>query len=223
MRYLFGILLLLLCHPVMADNRPQPGDYDRLFATEASSEQLQQLQQRLALGDSSRGSFQQTRWLRVLKQPLYSSGRFIFAPNEGMLWQQQQPFATTLILKQQQLLQIDSQGQLSVQQTSDAPTALASLLPKLMQALLAGNIEYLQQHFALYLQQQSSWQLGLIAKDSQLKTVLPRLILSGEAQPQQLLMLGRHGDLSDIRFSQIHTGPLSSAEQLLFIPSGTAN
>lgn len=222
-RCLFGVLLLLLCHQVMADNRPQLSDYDSLFATEASSEQLQQLQQRLALADTSRGNFQQTRWLRVLKQPLFSSGRFIFAATQGMLWQQQQPFATTLILKQQQLLQLDSQGHLSIQQASAAPTALASLLPTLMQALLAGNIDYLQQHFVLYLQAQSSWQLGLIAKDNQLQAVLPKLVLIGDAQPQQLLMLGQQGDISDIRFSQIHPGPLSAAEQQLFTPSGIAN
>ncbi|MFQ6372003.1 outer membrane lipoprotein carrier protein LolA [Shewanella sp. YIC-542] len=212
MKRILPLLLLLLTNLAMADPRPQLSDYAALFASPANNAQLQQLQQQLLLDEASRGEFQQTRWLQVLKQPLQSHGRFIFAADEGMLWQQQQPFDSTLILKQQQLIQIDSQGQMTIQ-SADNGSPLSSLLPRLMQALLSADMAYLQQHFSLYLQSGNPWQLGLIAKDAQLQTLLPKLVLQGNAQPQQLLMLTSNGDISDLRFSHIRQGPLSDDER----------
>ncbi len=125
--------------------RPEAQAFDKLFAKAATEQALQQLSTKMALSDSSRGLFEQVRWLRVLKQPLRSSGEFLFQRELGMLWQQQTPFGNLLLLKQGELIQQDSQGKLSVTKADAGPAAVAEMLPRMMQSLLSGDIQALSQ------------------------------------------------------------------------------
>lgn len=197
--------------------RPTAEQFAPLFANGATEQALNSLLQQVALQQPTRGEFQQTRWLKVLKKPLKSSGQLLFSPQLGLWWQQQTPFATTMILQQDALTQIDSQGNVTKQSAAGAPSQLASLMPQLLQALLSGDVAFLQQHFTLsLLQHEQQWQLGLVAKDRQLQAMLPRLVLSGEQQMQQLLMLGQQQDISVIEFTELQQGPLNAEEQQRF-------
>ncbi|MCH1919509.1 outer membrane lipoprotein carrier protein LolA [Shewanella sp. A3A] len=217
--YLATLCWLTLAGMAQATDEPRPSaeQFEALFASNATDAELNSLLKRVALQQATRGEFSQTRWLKVLKKPLQSSGQLLFSPELGLWWHQQKPFASTMILQQDALTQIDSQGNVSKQQAAGAPSQLASLMPQLLQALLSGDVAFLQQHFTLSLQQQGEqWQLGLVAKDAQLQAMLPRLVLSGDQQLQRLLMLGQQQDSSVIEFSALQQGALSSDEQQRF-------
>ncbi|MEL4417363.1 outer membrane lipoprotein carrier protein LolA [Shewanella algae] len=200
--------------------RPEAQAFDKLFANPATEQALQQLSTKMALSDSSRGQFEQVRWLRVLKQPLRSSGEFLFQRELGMLWQQQTPFDNLLLLKQGELIQQDSQGKLSVTKADAGPAAVAEMLPRMMQSLLSGDIQALSQGFELYLlnDQAGHWQLGLKAKEQTMAALLPQMVLEGNQELESLTLLAKNGDISQIFFSELDKSPLNDSERARFFP-----
>ncbi|QIJ06300.1 LolA family protein [Shewanella chilikensis] len=200
--------------------RPEAQAFDKLFARAATEQALQQLSTKMALSDSSRGQFEQVRWLRVLKQPLRSSGEFLFQRELGMLWQQQTPFGNLLLLKQGELIQQDSQGKLSVTKADAGPAAVAEMLPRMMQSLLSGDIQALSQGFELYLlnDQAGHWQLGLKAKEQTMAALLPQMVLEGNKELESLTLLAKNGDISQIFFSELDKSPLNDSERARFFP-----
>lgn len=200
--------------------RPEAQAFDKLFAKAATEQALQQLSTKMALSDSSRGKFKQVRWLRVLKQPLRSSGEFLFQRELGMLWQQQTPFGNLLLLKQGELIQQDSQGKLSVTKADAGPAAVAEMLPRMMQSLLSGDIQALSQGFELYLlnDQAGHWQLGLKAKEQTMAALLPQMVLEGNQDLESLTLLAKNGDISQIFFSELDKSPLNDSERARFFP-----
>ncbi|GAB1134687.1 MAG: hypothetical protein WManBPW_07220 [Shewanella algae] len=200
--------------------RPEAQAFDKLFAKAATEQALQQLSTKMALSDSSRGQFEQVRWLRVLKQPLRSSGEFLFQRELGMLWQQQTPFGNLLLLKQGELIQQDSQGKLSVTKADAGPAAVAEMLPRMMQSLLSGDIQALSQGFELYLlnDQAGHWQLGLKAKEQTMAALLPQMVLEGSQDLESLTLLAKNGDISQIFFSELDKSPLNDSERARFFP-----
>ncbi|MCL1162360.1 outer membrane lipoprotein carrier protein LolA [Shewanella chilikensis] len=200
--------------------RPEAQAFDKLFAKAATEQALQQLSTKMALSDSSRGQFKQVRWLRVLKQPLRSSGEFLFQRELGMLWQQQTPFGNLLLLKQGELIQQDSQGKLSVTKADAGPAAVAEMLPRMMQSLLSGDIQALSQGFELYLlnDQAGHWQLGLKAKEQTMAALLPQMVLEGNQDLESLTLLAKNGDISQIFFSELDKSPLNDSERARFFP-----
>ncbi|MBO2681126.1 outer membrane lipoprotein carrier protein LolA [Shewanella algae] len=203
--------------------RPEAQAFDKLFARAATEQALQQLSTKMALSDSSRGQFEQVRWLRVLKQPLRSSGEFLFQRELGMLWQQQTPFGNLLLLKQGELIQQDSQGKLSVTKADASPAAMAEMLPRMMQSLLSGDIQALSQGFELYLlnDQAGHWQLGLKAKEQTMAALLPQMVLEGNKDLESLTLLAKNGDISQIFFSELDKSPLNDSERARFFPEVT--
>ncbi|QWL06446.1 outer membrane lipoprotein carrier protein LolA [Shewanella algae] len=203
--------------------RPEAQAFDKLFARAATEQALQQLSTKMALSDSSRGQFEQVRWLRVLKQPLRSSGEFLFQRELGMLWQQQTPFGNLLLLKQGELIQQDSQGKLSVTKADAGPAAMAEMLPRMMQSLLSGDIQALSQGFELYLlnDQAGHWQLGLKAKEQTMAALLPQMVLEGNQDLESLTLLAKNGDISQIFFSELDKSPLNDSERARFFPEVT--
>jgi len=226
-RTAFGLLLLLSlntfnCHAT------QSASYDTLFESLADNEQLQALADRLLIGETASGSFTQYRTLKVLKKPLISHGRFIFDYRLGLVWQQTHPFETTLILKGGELIQIDSAGRRQVSQagSNQGAAAIAQTMPKLLSALLSGNLSELSEHFNLYLRaddtlneprtdETAHWLLGLIPKDPLLIKAIPQMVLEGEKQASSLTLLNNNGDSSRIEFKQINKAPLNEEQRLL--------
>ncbi len=161
-----------------------------LFTTPATAAQLNTLAQNLQLGEQAKGEFQQTRSLAVLKRPLKSAGQFIFSQNIGLLWQQTSPFNSTLLLKQNTLIQQDSLGNITQSKANQTSAAMAEQLPQLMQALLTGDLDVLAQDFDLFMleaanetpdnnSENTDWQLGLVAKDPLTQQAIGAMVLEG--------------------------------------------
>ncbi|WP_299493296.1 outer membrane lipoprotein carrier protein LolA [uncultured Shewanella sp.] len=197
-----------------------------LFTHTATQAQLQTLSTQLHFGTSASGHFTQYRQLKVLKKPLVSQGRFLFDKDKGLIWQQLRPFKSSLILKDKQLIQVNSQGQIQVQEAGNTPaaSALENIMPSLLNALLTGDIKQLKQDFAIsFLQQQQQWQLGLIPNDPLVANVLPKMIIKGQNQISQLLLLSPNGDTSKIIFNDIENRALTTAELNAFNPTAADN
>ncbi|WP_351008536.1 outer membrane lipoprotein carrier protein LolA [Shewanella sp. S1-58-MNA-CIBAN-0166] len=205
----------------------QLADIQTLYTQPASTEALSALAQQLNLQLDTRGQFVQLRHLRVLKKPLLSQGQFIFSPTQGLVWQQQRPFNTLMVLKDQQLIQQNSQGKIQHFSAGANGNPIAQQLPRLLQAIMAGDIDALSADFNLFMPAAQpanqpanrSWQLGLQAKDPQVQSSMGNITLSGDTLIRSLIMTSNQADVRDytqIQFTQTQQGQLSEAELALF-------
>jgi hypothetical protein len=215
--------------------KDQLADIQTLYTQPASTEALSALAQRLNLQLDTRGQFVQLRHLQVLKKPLLSQGQFIFSPTQGLVWQQQRPFNTLMVLKDQQLIQQNSQGKIQHFSAGANGNPIAQQLPRLLQAIMAGDIDALSADFNLFMPaaqsviqpviqpatkpENRSWQLGLQAKDPQVQSSMGNITLSGDTLIRSLIMTSNQADISDytqIQFTLTQQGPLSETELALF-------
>jgi hypothetical protein len=211
--------------------KDQLADIQTLYTQPASTEALSALAQQLNLQLDTRGQFVQLRHLQVLKKPLLSQGQFIFSPTQGLVWQQQRPFNTLIVLKDQQLIQQNSQGKIQHFSAGANGNPIAQQLPRLLQAIMAGDIAALSTDFNLFMPatksadkpetqpENRSWQLGLQAKDPQVQSSMGNITLSGDTLIRSLIMTSNQADVRDytqIQFTQPQQGPLSEAELALF-------
>jgi hypothetical protein len=203
--------------------KEQLADIQTLYSQPATTEALSALAQQLNLQLDTRGQFIQRRHLQVLKKPLLSQGQFIFSPAQGLVWQQQRPFSTLMVLKDQQLIQQNSQGKVQQLNAAVSGNPIAQQLPRLLQAIMAGDIDALSADFALFMPAEppknASWQLGLQAKDPQVQASMGNITLSGDTQLRSLIMTSSQADISDytqIQFIDPQQGPLSASELALF-------
>jgi hypothetical protein len=241
------IMLCCLCiaatsaneHPPASNNEPltqaQLADIQALYTQPASTEALSALAQQLNLQLDTRGQFVQLRHLQVLKKPLLSQGQFIFSPTQGLVWQQQRPFNTLMVLKDQQLIQQNSQGKIQHFSAEANGNPIAQQLPRLLQAIMAGDIDALSADFNLFMPTaqsatqsviqpatkpaDKSWQLGLQAKDPQVQSSMGNITLSGDTLIRSLIMTSNQAkvrDYTQIQFTQTQQGPLSETELALF-------
>ncbi|PKG55491.1 outer membrane lipoprotein carrier protein LolA [Shewanella sp. Choline-02u-19] len=221
----FILTCILLIGNAVSFSAHSGTDFDALFAQTASSNELTQLSKQLAPSSQAKGLFTQYRHLKVLKKPLVSKGSFVFSKQLGVIWQQQSPFNSTLILQAGRLTQIDSQGQVHISDAQQSTTAnqLSQLMPTLLNALLSGDLHTLEQHFQLSLQSASAdneqWQLGLTPIDPLVKKAIPRLVLMGEKQIQTLILFSDNQDSSRIEFSAINEMPLTEQDKARFSPA----
>jgi outer membrane lipoprotein-sorting protein len=214
------MMTLAIAEPILSD----------LFSNSADEQALTQLTAKLSLGQDIRGEFTQLRHLSVLKRPLSSQGRFIFSAVQGLVWQQTSPFSSTMILKDNQLIQIDSRGKSKVLETQKQQNPLAQQLPELLQAIMSANVAALEQKFELYLKRTNElWYLGLKPRDALIQNALGTLVLSGDTQLRSLLMLTAadaqdqqgdsvSGDFTEIQFIDTVQGPLTATELAQFQP-----
>ena len=227
-----GYILLVLTTLLFANSvsfaAASQTDFTALFTQQASSAELEQLSQQLSPSPQAKGLFTQYRYLKVLKKPLVSHGNFVFSKQLGIVWQQQSPFSSTLILQAGRLTQIDSQGQIQVTaQQSASASQLSQLMPTLLNALLSGDLPTLQQHFKLSIHSTTSndpqWQLGLIPIDPMVQKAMPRLVLTGEMHIQTLILFSDNQDRSRIEFSKLVEQPLTEQDKARFTPAMADN
>ncbi|QFU24830.1 outer membrane lipoprotein carrier protein LolA [Shewanella eurypsychrophilus] len=220
-----SLLLTFMSHSLaLAEIPTQTANFEALFQSEVNNHQIKPISDRLELGEHARGKFTQYRQLKVLKKPLVSHGSFIFDAQLGLAWKQERPFKSTLILKDNELIQIDSSGELHVSKASDnrGAGALAQTLPLLLKALLSGELETLDKHFHFYLLASSAnapWMIGLKPKDPLLLKAIPQLVLEGDEQVTALTLLSTNGDSSKIEFEEIDNQALSIEEQQQLSPT----
>jgi hypothetical protein len=211
--------------------KDQLADIQTLYTQPATTEDLSALAQQLNLQQDTRGQFVQLRHLQVLIKPLLSQGQFIFSPTQGLVWQQQRPFNTLMVLKDQQLIQQNSQGKIQHFSAGANGNPIAQQLPRLLQAIMAGDIAALSADFNLFMPatqlatqpetqpENRSWQLGLQAKDPQVQSSMGNITLSGDTLIRSLIMTSNQADISDytqIQFTLTQQGPLSETELALF-------
>ena len=173
-----------------------------------------EVQQLLALSQAKEARFEQEKQVAGLSQPLKASGELLLVHDLGLWWQQQKPFALTLTLTPQRMVQ-QMAGQPAT--VIDSPQLLE--FSQMLLALFGSDEATLSRYFKIDFQStEAGWQLLLVPTLTPLDKVFASLTLSGQGQLDELVIADKQGDSTRIRFSawQERSLPLTPEEQARF-------
>jgi len=151
------------------------------------------------------GRFDQTKQLAGLKNPLRSSGRFCVVADKGVLWRSLQPFANTLRLTRDEIVQWHGERVTLRLNAQQEPTL--RLINSILFAVLAGDLGQLEKHFDVDgVVGDGVWSVKLKARDAGVAKVIAAIALDGGAYVKNIAIDEANGDRTRIVFSAIQTG-----------------
>ena len=163
------------------------------------------------------GRFDQTKQLAGLKNPLRSNGRFCVVPEKGVLWRSLQPFANTLRLTREEIVQW--QGERVAMRLNAKQEPTVRIINSLMFSILAGDLAQLEKYFdAEGVAADGAWSVKLKARDAGVAKTISAIALDGGAYVKNIAIDEANGDRTRIVFSAIQTGEqaMTSEEAALF-------
>lgn len=183
---------------------------------------LAQIQKMVARPAIMCGTFEQQKTLVGLKKPVRSTGRFCAVADKGVLWNTLTPFASTLRLSREEIVQRQGDRVTSRMSSRDEPTV--GVISDLLFSVLAGDFARLTSGFKIDASaQSSSWSARLVPKESGMRRVITAIELGGSEYVQKVTMIEASGDRTVITFAGMETGAtaLKPDEATLFAaPAG---
>jgi len=139
------------------------------------------------------GNFEQEKTLGRLKRTLKSSGNFIIAAGLGMVWDTIKPFASTLALGKDYLIQSRPGGQKTVLSARGNETFLR--MAEVISAVFSGNSKGLMDNFDIfYVGDTAAWELGLSPKNTAIGSFAEKIIMKGDAAIRSIIIYEQNGD-----------------------------
>jgi len=176
---------------------------------------------RLAAHPVVRGNFEQEKTLSRLNHSLKSSGNFIIATGLGMVWDTVKPFASTLALGKNYIIQSRPGGQRTVLNAQGNETFLR--MAEVINAVFSGNSQGLMDNFNIYYSGNAggaaaaAWELGLGPRDSSIGAFAEKIIMKGDTAIKSIFIYEQNGDTVQYLLSN-HNYPaeLNVNEKALF-------
>lgn len=188
------------------------------YSCSLSALTFDQLQQQLATQKVVRGDFTQSKKLQIFNDPLISNGSFLLSHQQGLIWNQNNPFPVSIVLAKDKLRQQFSGQSAEIIEASDNP--MVFYFSHLFLSLFKGDLASLDNQFSMSLtgNLESSWSLHLKPKGSPLNNVFNTIDIQGRKQITNLTLIELNGDSSTIEFSNInqHETLLSDQEKNAF-------
>ncbi|MCL2800293.1 MAG: outer membrane lipoprotein carrier protein LolA [Treponema sp.] len=163
-----------------------------------------------------RGNFVQEKYLNRLNRSLVSSGNFLIAAEQGMVWDTLQPFPSTMIMGKDFIMQSRPNGQKSVisSQGNETFTQMADVI----NSVFSGQSQRLLENFDVYFTGSvSNWNMGLLPRDSVFSSFISRITMSGGSAIRSIKIFEQNGDVITYTLSN-HNYPaaLNNNERAFF-------
>lgn len=175
---------------------------------------------RLAAGDVLRGKFVQERHLEGFSAPLKTTGQFLLAPEKGLIWRAEAPFATTTVMTSRGILQRNEDVE-----TLNLSAGQVPIMAQLYDALggaLAGDLGQLERSFEVERRTDASgWRLILKPRavgDAEVREIR----IDGNRFVEHVEVFKGSGDRDRLTFldQSADQTPLSDAEMQLLAQPG---
>jgi hypothetical protein len=140
-----------------------------------------------------KGNFVQEKYLSRFNRSLISSGNFIIAAGQGMVWDTLLPFPSTMILGNDFIVQSRAGGQRSVlsAQGNETFTQLADVIG----TVFSGQNQGLLKNFEVcFLGSASNWDMGLLPRDSIIASFAMKITISGDSAIRSIRIFEQNGD-----------------------------
>jgi hypothetical protein len=148
-----------------------------------------------------RGNFVQSRQIAGFKRPVESSGDFVVARGEGLLWHTQKPFESLLAVSRARLRVTNGNG--GTETTLDAKREpMLRTLNEILQSVVIADVAALRTRFDLTIKLvgATDWEMSLQPKDATLRGRFSAIVLAGGAHVQSARLVEASGDVTSVRF-----------------------
>jgi len=140
-----------------------------------------------------KGNFAQEKYLNRLDRSLMSSGNFIIAAGQGMVWETLRPFPSTMILGNDFIVQSRPDGQRSVLSAQGNETFIQ--MADVISSVFSGQSQGLLENFEVYfLGSASNWNIGLLPRDSIVASFAMKITISGDSAIRSIRIFEQNGD-----------------------------
>ncbi|MGQ9427307.1 outer membrane lipoprotein carrier protein LolA [Gilvimarinus sp. F26214L] len=169
------------------------------LAAESGPDLLAQLEGRIELSETVRGSFAQSKFIAVLPAPLKSSGAFSYEQGGTLVWDTREPIANRLVFDAQGIHQsVEGKTVWEV----DGETPAATTITRVISSVLATDWDELQNFFVMEGEvNEQSWELYLQPKEAVLEQVIQSVTVRGDRQLESMVLMEANGDRSEITFA----------------------
>lgn len=163
-----------------------------------------------------KGDFIQLKRLEGFKKPLESRGRFIVIRERGVLWQTIQPFASTMKITRDEIVQKDGNRTTFHMDASKEPVIRA--INNVLFSMFSGDVARLQHLFNLDGEiTEKGWRLLLRPKDAAMTKVIREVHLEGGKLVESIDIRDTNGDQTTLRFTNMNSaGSLTVQEKTQF-------
>lgn len=167
----------------------------------------QQLQERMATSFH----FVQERRLAVLTKPVVSSGLLAFSAQQGLCWNIARPYVATLLVNDAGIFQMEP-GQPNKQLMASGNPVFETFAHVYM-ALFKGEMAKLDQAFSLQpARDGDNWSIVLVPLPGSPLVWLQQIEISQQRGVNQLTLLEKNGDRTDIRFEPVASAATQDAK-----------
>lgn len=159
-----------------------------LFADEKNSFSfVDTICQGLAENQNTTGTFTQTKVISQSGRKLKSTGTFIIS-SYGIMWKTEKPFANTLIITEDKMIQTTASGNKSILDGSE--NQIFKSISSVLQSIFMGNTQKLYENFEISVKNEraENWVIELVPKDANINSVMKTFTLSGEIQNNRTVL-----------------------------------
>jgi hypothetical protein len=181
-------------------------------ALPAADDPLAGIQQRLEKHAVVRAEFVQMRTMKDLQRPQLSRGRLVAWNAGGVIWQIEQPFRATYVLRDQRTIEIDADGARS--ERSAADDRGAARIGRVLRAVLKGDTKTLEDWFEARPRLEGErWSLTLVPKNGSLSYFVKSIQLYGGDFVEGVRILEENGDATHMQFRNPHAADAPSEDE----------
>jgi hypothetical protein len=166
------------------------------------------IQQRLAPFQALTGRFEQSKRIRVLSKPLVSSGDFVLLKDRGLIWRTTSPIQSGVRITPQGIAQLEG-GKAKVLVSAKEQPGM-SAVGKVLFAVFSLDLARLQQHFQVRsasAPEGKPWTAVLTPIDAGVARFVREISLSGGRTVDAIELTEANGDVTSIRFKDLHASP----------------
>ncbi|MCF6806825.1 outer membrane lipoprotein carrier protein LolA [Thiotrichales bacterium 19S9-12] len=194
--YGFGILIIFIA----LSNVSFATNINQLSSNEQVA--FNQVKRQLAKQGTLTGDFRQIRSISLLKNPLISTGIFKLSRKDGLTWNQLKPYASSLTVTDDTIIQIIKGRPPTILKKSDQPIVFA--FTHIFLSLFQGDIALVQTYFDISFQGDSNkWQAELTPISSPLNKAIKTITVKGGRYVSFIEVDQSQGDKMEIYFSNI--------------------
>jgi len=209
-------ILLFLCFLFVFTPIRAQEDIFRYPVTQQTRSTFDAVSANLAERPFIKGNFIQEKYLSRFNRSLISSGNFLIAPEQGIVWETLLPFPSTMVMGRDFLLQSRPDGRMSVINAQGNETFIQ--MADVLSSVFSGQSQKLLENFEVYFSGNvSDWNMGLLPLDSILISFFTRITMSGDNVMRSIRLFEPNGDSITYTLSNhIYPASLNDHEEAYF-------
>ena len=162
------------------------------------------------------GDFKQLKFLQRFKREMSSSGIYIISADDGILWQTQKPYFSTMVMTRNAVIQTNAKGKKSV--LSAESNATFEQFANVLSSVFTGKSEALTENFDVeFIGSTDNWNINLIPKNSSVRKFVEEIEMAGKISIDVMTIHEPNGDYIRYDFlTHVYPESLTDEEKAMF-------